>query len=248
MENKKIEVSSKIGEWYVDFPMNQITWKIDPSVKVPLIDDFFDETSNLYVFAFDLDNRRLCDDPRRTLVKIPQLLDCSEDCRKEFIKHYNLGDIDLTGLNDKEAKMMQPALAERLKIDAVTVDINGVLYRVDHFSNVLAPIEKSELSVLHISDVTDYYDPLTSNCIFLLDKDTGCLTRQLKGDMIAVEIVHPYIMDPVGLSKTHGLDLAKQVMDGRPLKNHYKAKTRIMLAENDNKLRQRNKARKGRHI
>jgi hypothetical protein len=250
MENNLLKISTKVGEWYVDFLRNEIIWKTDPLVRVPLFDEFFDEKT--YVFAFDLDKKELTDDSEKTLVKFPQLLSYSPSHHEEFVKHYGLEGIDLTGHDDRSAKMLQPALIERLSLDAVTVEIAGNNYRVDHRNFELQPIENKGLPALSFFRIQPEFKVNNRACIFLMDLEKRAVVTELGDNLIAVEIPNIFSLDPVGYAAMNhvAVDLDEAVMDNGPLKNHHVAKTMKISPNEDTILKLNSSPRKrpGRHM
>ncbi|SOD17685.1 hypothetical protein [Pedobacter xixiisoli] len=223
MESKKIEIETIAGKFFVDMAENKLVWKEDPTIEVPLDQTVFD--GRQYYFAFDKYNPRFAiEDLDKIMITVPQLLDID---RNEFIKHYHLEGIDIKGMNDREAKLLQPALADRLNGEIALVDIAGELYRVNYRADVLEPLRGSQIPAISMEEIGGKLGQRKS--IFLMNTVTKRVANDLHDNLIIVEMKEPLSIDPVGCAQTYQIDYRNIVTNIGPLENYRVAKTMSLI-------------------
>ncbi len=239
MENKKIELETSVGGFYVDMMENKLSWKPNPDIQVLLSDALFD--GKHYSFLLERSVPELEVDSFDPIVlTVPQLIDIDRD---EFIKQYNLEGVDLAGKNDLQAKMLQPSLIDRQKFEVVTVDIAGNTYELNYASESLLPDKLHmlpEIKLYHINTILG-----AKKSVFLLDLETRSVARDLTDNVVAIEMPSPQYMDPFGYARAHGREISEEVLKCGPLKNHHVAKTMNLTANDSKKLNQRSNRKRG---
>lgn len=200
-------------DFLVDVEKLQIRENGNPENTISILDDMRD-VGDSYVFDYNSKEKNipgfLSDDKDITVIKMPELvtLDPMGMCEK-----YGYRLEDITHKTDFDLMVDQSALQQRLMGRLTTVDIAGHTFYVDIPMDMLRPKDDFLSNGIVFREIDHYYDEDKGAYIIPYNPQTHEFQEldydgiiALPKELIAIQIPHESVLDPIGINRKVGLD------------------------------------------